>query len=452
MSPSWSDQPLSRWERRGLVFLLFAIVAFGILTEVRTVFLDRRMGDLEVFLWTAWAVRDGQDIYAITDHNGWHYLYPPLFAILLTPLADVPPNGPPNAWALPFPVTVAAWYLLSLAFLAIGVHVLANAIEQTSTVLTPPRRWGRRWWTLRIVPILVCLAPIGHTLARGQVNLLLLALLCAVAAALVRDRRGQAGGWLAGAICLKVIPAFLVLCPLWRRDYRALLACAAWLVVGLALVPMLVFGPTRTVAYYEEWNNAVIQPGLANGKDQSRAKEVIEMTATHSQSFVAVIHNFCYPDWNTRPPEASPKVRLAHWIIGAALTGLTLLAVGWRRTGGINALLFFGSLILLMMLLSPVCHTHYFCLLVPMIMGLLACGWERPEAPVISGGLLGLLVAFAVANFLIVIPGLELVRDLGLATGLALGIWGLAIRQLWQRRHTVEANAILPNQERRLAG
>jgi hypothetical protein len=60
---------------------------------------------------------------------------------------------------------------------------------------------------------------------RGQVNLLLLALLCGTAAATLRGRRFRAGLFLAGAICIKVIPAFLLLFPLWRRDGRCLLGC-----------------------------------------------------------------------------------------------------------------------------------------------------------------------------------------------------------------------------------
>ena len=36
--------------------------------------------------------KKGGDLYGITDDNHWHYHYPPLLAILLTPLAD-PPAG-----------------------------------------------------------------------------------------------------------------------------------------------------------------------------------------------------------------------------------------------------------------------------------------------------------------------------------------------------------------------
>src|SRR5207302_3186104 len=96
---------LSPWQRWGLALCIAAVVCFGVLVEVRSVYLKRRMGDLDVFLRTAWAVRTGEDIYTVTDDNGYHYHYPPLFAILLAPLAD-PPIGADRAWTVPYPVTV----------------------------------------------------------------------------------------------------------------------------------------------------------------------------------------------------------------------------------------------------------------------------------------------------------------------------------------------------------
>src|SRR5438045_617729 len=81
---------LSKKER--LLLVLFALVAigFGVITEIRSAYLKRRMGDLDCYLRAAWAVRTGSDLYDITDDNGWHYNYPPLLAILAVPLADAP--------------------------------------------------------------------------------------------------------------------------------------------------------------------------------------------------------------------------------------------------------------------------------------------------------------------------------------------------------------------------
>ena len=35
-------------------------------------------------------MRTGENLYVVADENGFHYIYPPLLAILLTPFADPP--------------------------------------------------------------------------------------------------------------------------------------------------------------------------------------------------------------------------------------------------------------------------------------------------------------------------------------------------------------------------
>jgi hypothetical protein len=428
--PLSDSEGLSAWERRGLLLFVILLIGFGFLVEQRSAFLKRRMGDWSVFARTAWAVRTGENIYSVTDENHFHYHYPPLFAILLWPLAD-PPAGADHAGYLPYPVSVGVWYILSLLFLALAVHTLASALEATSSRTT--LRYSRRWWLLRMVPILVCLPPIGHTLMRGQVGLLLLLLLCGLIAAVLRRRRVEAGLWLAGAICLKVIPVFLLLFPLVRRDARCLATCCVGLVIGLATVPLAVFGPQRTTALYQEWANDLIRPGLgAGGNGDERAKELLNVTATDSQSFQAIFHNTLYPDPYTRPRQASEAVRRVHWLAGGVLTLLTLLV--WpRRDDAAGQVLCLGSLILIMLLLSPVCHLHYFCMMVPLVMGLLAVCWEASATVGIGWRLL--FTGFVIANVVPQFGAFQLLRDDGLVTYAALLLWAAAILVLNERKH-----------------
>jgi uncharacterized membrane protein len=109
---------------------------------------------------------------------------------------------------------------------------------------------------------------------RGEVNLLLLALLCAWVVAMQRDRPLRAGAWLAAAICLKVIPVFLLLLPLWRRNAKVVVGCIVGLIAGMLVIPAAYFGVGRTAAYYREWNQVLVQPALVGGTDQSRAREL----------------------------------------------------------------------------------------------------------------------------------------------------------------------------------
>jgi hypothetical protein len=432
--PVSSYEPLSRWERRGVIALISIIVAFGFLVELRSAFLRRHMTDLGVYLRAGWAVRASADIYDIQDDNGWHYQYPPLFAILMAPLANPPPDVAWPGAVLPFAVSAAFWYAFSLGCLAFALHHLASALEETSVDPQHPVPAGcRRWWLLRLVPLLACIVPIGHTLMRGQVNLIMLALLCGMAAALIRGQSWRAGFWLSGAICLKVIPAFLLLVPLWRRDTKCLAASGLGMVLGLGVVPAAAFGVPRTVEYYREYADKLLLPGLGQGDDQSRAKELIEMTSSDSQSLLAMFHNTMNLDRDTRPAHPSEMARWGQRAVGGLLMLITLAAAGWRTSAtGPAPALFLGALVVVMLVLSPICHLHYFCLCIPLLMALLALSWERQSAVRIGKWFGALLAVNVVADTLPNLPEMEVARDLGIATYAALVFWGLGCVALWK--------------------
>ncbi len=227
MTCQQSVQRLSRGERFALFLLVAFLVGFGVFVEIRVAMTQKRRVDLDVCLRAAWAVRNGENPYRVTNEQGWHYNYPPLLAILLVPLAEPPPEAD-RSGTVPFLAALAIWNAFSLFCLAVGVHCLGRALEQTlpDPVVSTQPCGCRGWWALRALPVWACLPMIGVTLSRAQVNLLLLVLLCATAAAAVRGRRFQAGLWLAGAICLKIIPAYLLVYPLLKRDWRWLAGCA----------------------------------------------------------------------------------------------------------------------------------------------------------------------------------------------------------------------------------
>jgi hypothetical protein len=436
---------LSRWERSALIAFFLALVGFGVVVEVRTAFLSRKMGDLDCYLRPAWAIRKGLDLYEIKDDCGWHYNYPPMFAILMMPLAD-PPAGADRSGMLPFALSAAIWYLASVGFIALGVHWLAGALEKTSAnpaVRSHP--WGcRRWWALRMIPVLVCLPPMGHSLMRGQVNPLVLLLLCGMIAATIRGQGLRSGLCLAGMICIKVYPAFLLLYPVWRRDRRCLAGCALGLFLGLVAVPTMVFGVPRTWDYYQEYYQVTLAPALGMGADQSRAVELIDVPATDSQSFLAVFHNSLHPDRNTRPRQASLAVRAASFAAGGLMTLITLLAVYRRRTdAGPTAVLFPSALMVVMLLLSPVCHLHYFAFLAPLVMGLIDARWQRRDGERLGLGLVILFSVNVIVNALPNFPIMSLSRDFGLATSGTLLLWLAAI---WTIRKHQPQTIPLPTQ------
>lgn len=415
------NQRLSLLQRGGLVFLLLGFIVFGGLVEMRSALMEGRHTDLDVYLRGAWAVRTGNDLYNISDDNHWHYNYPPLLAILLVPLAD-PPAGADQTGMVPYALSVALWYLFSLMCLAVAVHLLAGALEQRFQLpLDPPR-----WWALRVFPVLACLVPVGHTLMRGQVNMVVLLLLSGMMAGMLRGQGIRAGLCLAGATCIKLIPAFLLLYPLWRRDWSCLYGCALGLLVGLVLIPVAVFGPGKTLSLYEKYSEVLIRPALGTGSDTSRAHELTNVVATDSQSLQAMFHNTLNRDLATRPRQPANWVLWISYALGGMLTLLTLRPAA--RTA--NVVLAFGSLILVMLFISPVCHLHYYVFALPLVMGLLAQEFQAHQQ---VGRGLKLILAVTMGSWVVPnLPGMEFWREIGLATYGALLIWLAAVVRLWK--------------------
>jgi len=148
------------------------------------------------------------------------------------------------------------------------------------------------------------------------------------------------------------------------------------------------------------------------------------VTATDSQSILATLHNTLHLDRATRPKDASQRVRLVSWLIGGCLTLVTLWAGRRRRIQAPPAqVIFFGMLVLNMLFLSPVCHLHYFCLAIPIVMGLMARSMERHPDGRVGPWVSFVLVMFTLCTVPSQIPGCEVVRDCGLSLYGGLLLW-----------------------------
>lgn len=100
---------------------------------------------------------------------------------------------------------------------------------------------------------------------------------------------------------------------------------------------------------------------------------------------------------------------------------------------------FLGSLIIVMLLLSPVSHPHYFVLLLPLITGLMASQWQRLGYHRLGAGLMAALLAQGVAHVVTSMPGetVEVLRDVGVVTYVTIGLWAVALVCLARRPATV---------------
>ena len=436
---SGAFDPPNRLVRVGIFALLIAAIVFGITTEIRSAFLHRRMTDVDTYFRAAWALRVHQNPYNVTDTNSWHYNYPPLLAVLLYPLADAP-AGANHFGELPYALSVAIWYVLSVLFVWWGADILARALEKTSgnVLVRGLKPYCLRWWALRLLPILFCAPALGRTLVRGQVNVLLILLFCGAGALLAYRKQFAAGFYTGIAATLKLFPGFLLLYGLWRLRFGFLAGAIAAMIVGMLILPALVMGPAHMIAAYRQFNQVILFPALGLNHDTSRATELLDINKTDSTSFESMIDHTIY--FNRPAPPPTQAMKIAHWAISFVLTGVTLLVERLRRKHDpIFRNLFFGVLITIMLPIIPECHPHYMCMALPLITTLLAARWENDATLKIGWGLGLVLAAFALSHMITVIPGLQITRDLGLVTYSDLALWIVGLIAMW--RWTPEAQA-----------
>jgi hypothetical protein len=431
--PPMNERPLFRWERIATFALVPLFLGFGILTLIRSAYdPENRKTDFGVYARAAWAVRTNHDLYSSADDNRWHYVYPPPFVLMFLPLAD-PPAGADRAGYLPYPVGVVIWYFINLALLAFSLHTFAQ------TVLPDARRFSARWWYARLVPFDICIASVGFTLSRGQANLLVVALIAGMFSAAMRNRRFASGLWLAGACCLKIFPGLLLLFPFVRRDWRAFLGVIVGSIVLLGVLPSLAFGPKGAVRETERFLKFVAAPGLFPPEDfteednalvKALAQELHDMTAKQSQSFMGILH---YTRYQTeadgpRPAKADADVKMIHFAISGMMVLAMWGAAEWaRRKGSLTPaewLVILGNFSTAMLLIVPMSHMHYYCMMLPHVAGLwLYSMSRRPADSFVDRKMLTILIAWGVANTLPLFPYCNVLGEYGVATWTTLALW-----------------------------
>jgi Glycosyltransferase family 87 len=264
------------------------------------------------------------------------------------------------------------------------------------------------------------LPVIALALMRGQVDVLVLLLLAGFLAAVASGRPFAGGLSLAAAICIKIFPAFLLILPLWRRDGRCLAGCLAGLFLGLWLIPAIVLGPSRVLDLSATQMKVVLGPALGMGDHGARAEELLDARATVNQSFQMAVHLILHFGQIVIPVRPAPWVRGLHWLMTGGLTVLVL----WRHGrpavwDGQQIVSVSGLLTVVMLLACPVCHLHYFTLVVPLVMAIVARLCDK-TAPSLWGAMLFLLLA-SYGGFML--PPLAGIRHLCLPTFATLGLW-----------------------------
>jgi hypothetical protein len=432
MGSSWRLTGRERnWVIAGLVFIL----AFGALMERRTALHRTPMTDLGVFSCAASAAHEGRNIYQVSDWHGWHYHYPPMLAIMFRPLAHpvpekpepLPPGGirtvanTPWGYGVPnvggyyglhrenfrFFLIVAAWYSISVALFLFSTHALGCLVEGRQLTDGLPAEPGarRRWWGMRLIPLLVCLGSVGTELSRGQVDVVMLAAISLGLYLAGRGVRMTAGVLLSIPASIKLFPPLLLLYPIWRRNWRMAAGVLAGLALALGALPAVALGPARTAELYRTWFEVLAKPALGRGSDRSRGAELTNMSATDNQSLLAFVYNWQHfgTPRKERPPEASTGERALTYGVGAMLIAAVLALFARRRQDSVVELMVrCGLLIGLGFLISPIVHNYYYILLMPLVTAVLADAWARKP----KGGLPVVLAVFMACDLMARLPAI----------------------------------------------
>ena len=275
------------------------------------------------------------------------YIYPPVFALLLAPLA-----------LLPASIAAGIWLVLNQSALALAMTLVIRRYR--------PGPWA----TATLIAGTVTFYPLWIDAVQGQANLVVLVLITAGVVGIVsgRPRAAVAIGAAAG---LKLTPALLLLWLLFERRFRE----AAWLVSGFLGISAL----GALLRWQDSWIFFTrVAPALAQGT-----------AAYANQSVSGLLARLTTANPYTHPWIVLPAVLLP--LAAALLLGY------WRwSTRGQNLTISGVAFFPLVPLLSAVTWPHHLVILLPVVwlavMAIAALEWPWPRTLV----LLTLLLGFSV--------------------------------------------------------
>ena len=277
-----------------MIWLLIAVAVGAATTEFTTKF----PSDLKVYLLGGQQVKEGLPLYAGDLLPGLPFTYPPFAGVVFSWLPETPTLG-------------LAWKIASAVVLALVV-------------------WGSSSSKKPVVPLtaffLLCTEPVQGTLYFGQVNLLLMGLVCLDF--LPKNRLPGIGTGLAAGI--KLTPAFFILLMAYQRRWGAVFVCAFTFICTVAAGMEVVDAP-------DFWTHAIFHTDRIGVDDNPGAQSIRQVLA--------------------RAGVYSPIVWLA---LCAAVTALALLAC--RRAPTPLAISLIG---MTACLVSPFSWYHHWVWIVP---------------------------------------------------------------------------------------
>ncbi len=206
-------------------------------------------GDVEVFQHAARLVLSGDDIYNVPTARGrLFYLYLPLLAVLMTPLAGLSIAPLIYLWAI-FNIFLVGWIILTFYKTIAGASFFALPLKSR--------------WFVGFFSLLLSIRAVLYHIDLAQANILILAVAVFGLKLLTKKRETSAGAAVGISIVLKIITLPLAILFAARRDWRIVAGILIGVAAGVFL-PAFVFGFERNWFYVDYWfKNVVLSTDVA---------------------------------------------------------------------------------------------------------------------------------------------------------------------------------------------
>ena len=390
-----------------LTTVAVALLAGGTSFYVRA---TTRGTDFNVFYLGGHLVSEAPDqLYEQPAKRGQNYTYlnPPVFAILMWPLA-----------ALPIGVSAVAWFVVNVVCTVHSAWIL-------SRLLAPPGRMV----VFLTVTLVLALPYTLENIFLGQVHAVILYLMVLSFSELRSRHRAIGGAGLAVATAIKLLPGIFGAYFAVRGQWRALGGFVLVLGFATAAVPALVLGPRTAFALLGEFYELQVSPYLSGERTQHAiyARTALRKNPRDQDLGAFLMRHFTAEHGDKRLLLARVNLRAVRSVMFGLFAVILVVSVltTWPRAGdeGIEPQmtdLMFSVFVMLSLLLSPRSRmTYWTVLMIPwaVLLGRLMCRQTPARTRRLAGLTLGVS---AVACVLVEV---EILRPF------SVGFWGQAT--LW---------------------
>lgn len=244
-----SQKRLSTMERVVVLVLALTVLVSGLYFARKSGTNPEAYGnDFNVYYHAAREVITGRDPYQHSLGEWTPYIYPPLLAELIVPLA-----------LLPLPVAAYLWFLINVASIVAAAGMSAGLASDKRGLGAPEEQAAESSsWRGAIAgcAVVLVLRFALDTLNLGQVNAVVAALAVAHVYLYARDRKALSAVALVLAVSIKLTPALLLVYHIAKLRLKFAVACAA-LLVAITAMSFLPFGTRGPDAFQVFWSRTV---------------------------------------------------------------------------------------------------------------------------------------------------------------------------------------------------